>query len=118
VRTPSNLTYAVDATPPVQVTVIGALQIIGVSTPNLLIVVLIASQSGVPPDRMASVIATTMLVLSVAAAFQLCRGRFGSGYPVVPCPTSLFLLPGLLAAREGGLPLVASIRSSPPRSPA
>jgi NCS2 family nucleobase:cation symporter-2 len=109
VRTPSNLTYAVDATPPVQVTVIGALQIIGVSTPNLLIVVLIASQSGVPPDRMASVIATTMLVLSVAAAFQLCRGRFGSGYPVVPCPTSLFLLPGLLAAREGGLPLVASM---------
>jgi len=109
VRTPSNLTYSLDSTPPMQVTAIGALQIIGVNVPNLLCVVLIASEAGTPPEGMASIIGTTMLVLSAAAALQLCRGRLGSGFPIIPGPTTIFLLPGILAAREGGLPLVASM---------
>jgi xanthine permease XanP len=109
VRAPPNLTYGVDSTPPLQVIAIGALQIVGVNVPYLLFAVLVASEAGLQPDRMASVIGTTMLVLAAAAALQLFRGRFGSGFPIVAAPASIFLLPGLLAAREGGLPLVAGM---------
>jgi NCS2 family nucleobase:cation symporter-2 len=92
-----------------QVIAIGALQIVGVNVPYLLFAVLVASAAGLQPDSMASVIGTTMLVLAAAAALQLFRGRFGSGFPIVAGPATIFLLPGLVAAREGGLPLVAGM---------
>jgi NCS2 family nucleobase:cation symporter-2 len=106
---PANITYGVDTTPPWQITAIGALQVIGVNAPSLLLVVLVATQSGLPAEGVASVIGTTMLALAVGTVFQLFRGRFGSGFPIVASPTSIFLLPGLLAAREGGPALVASM---------
>jgi xanthine permease XanP len=108
-RMPPNLAYGVDSTPPLQVTAIGALQIIGVNVPNLLYPVILASAAGLPPDRMASTVGTSLLILAAATAFQLFRGRFGCGFPIVPAPATIFLLPGILAAREGGMALVASM---------
>jgi xanthine permease XanP len=108
-RTPPNLAYGVDSTPPLQVTAVCALQIIGVNVPNLLYPVILASAAGLPPDHMASTVGTSLLILAAATAFQLFRGRFGCGFPIVPTPATIFLLPGILAAREGGMALVASM---------
>jgi xanthine permease XanP len=109
VREPANLTYGVNTMPPWQVSTSGALQAIGINAPSLLLVVLVATESRLPVEEVTSVLGTTMLALAAATAFQLFRGRFGSGFPIIASPTSIFLLPALLAAREGGPALVASM---------
>ncbi len=50
-----------------------------------------------------------MLVSAAGAAFQLLRGGFGCGFPIGTGPSTVFLLPGLLAAREGGLALLTTM---------
>jgi xanthine permease XanP len=103
------MAYGVDSTPPRLVTTIAALQLIGVNVPSLLLPVLVASAAGLPADAMTSVVGTTMLVTGVGTAFQLCRRRFGCGFPIGAGPANVLLLPGLLAAREGGLPLLTTM---------
>ncbi len=103
------MTYGVNSVPPWPVTASGALQAIGVAAPSLLLIIIIATESKLPADEVASMLGTTMLVLAVATGPQLLRGRIGSGFPIVASPNSIFLLPGLLAAREGGLTLVAGM---------
>jgi xanthine permease XanP len=109
VRTPPEMAYGVDSTPPRRVIAIGALQLVGVNVPALLMPVLVAAAAGLPAAAMTSVVGTTMLVSAVGTAFQLFRRRFGCGFPIGVGPASVLLLPGLLAAREGGLALLTTM---------
>jgi xanthine permease XanP len=103
------MAYGVDSTPPWQVIAIGALQLVGVSVPSLLLPVLVASAAGLPVTGITSIVGTTMLVAAAGTVFQLFRGRFGCGFPIGTGPSTILLLPGLLAAREGGLALLATM---------
>ena len=109
VREPLGIAYGMDSNPPPQVTAIGALQLVGVSVPALLLPVLVATAAGLPAADMTSIVGTTMLVAAACTVFQLFRGGFGCGFPIGAEPATILLLPGLLAAREGGLALLATM---------
>jgi xanthine/uracil permease len=109
VRTPPGMAYGVDSTPSRQVIASGALQLVAVSVPALLLPVLVSAAAGLPAAATTSVVGTTMLVSTAGTVFQMCRPRFGCGFPVGAGPSTIFLLPGLLAAREGGPALLATM---------
>jgi xanthine permease XanP len=109
-RKPADMTYGLNSRPPPQVLLMGAAQLVGVNTPYLLFLVVLAKATSDTPEQIAQLIRTLLMVLSVACVLQQRRrGAFGSGFPVIPAPNSIYLLPSLIAARAGGMPLVAGM---------
>jgi xanthine permease XanP len=107
VRKPSNVIYGVDDTPPLGVIVLSGLQHVGLMSINLVYPVLVARAAGASAETTAAIVSLTLVALSVGTLLQVIRvGPVGSGYLCQPVPTVVYLVPSLLAAREGGLPLV------------
>lgn len=106
-RRPTNLVYGPDETPPWAVTLAAGLQHVVIMSPNLLYPVLIAQAASLSPATTASIVSLMFLALAVGALLQCFRRRgIGSGYLAQPIPTVVYFVPSLLAAKEGGLPLV------------
>jgi NCS2 family nucleobase:cation symporter-2 len=106
-RKPSNIVYGVDERPPLGIAALSGAQHVGLMSINLIYPVLIAREAGVSPETVTQVVSLSMLVLALGAVLQtLTRGPVGSGFLCQPVPTAAYLLPSLLAAREGGLALV------------
>jgi NCS2 family nucleobase:cation symporter-2 len=107
VRKPPGILYGVGETPPRAVTALSGLQHVALMSINLIYPVLIAREAGGSPETVAQIVSLAMLVLALGAVLQaLSRGPVGSGFLCQPVPTAAYLLPSLLAAREGGLALV------------
>jgi NCS2 family nucleobase:cation symporter-2 len=107
VRKPPSIVYGVDDRPPLGVTALSGAQHVGLMSINLVYPVLIAREAGGSPEAVAQIVSLTVLVLALGAVLQaLPRGPVGSGFLCQPVPTAAYLLPSLLAAREGGLALV------------
>jgi len=82
-------------------------QHVGLMSINLIYPVLIAHEAGGSPEAIVQIVSITTLVLALGAILQvLRRGPVGSGFLCQPVPTAAYLVPSLLAAREGGLALV------------
>jgi NCS2 family nucleobase:cation symporter-2 len=89
------------------VTLLSALQHIGLVCSFLPIPLAVAREAGLTPDRMIDLIAVSMLALGVTAIIQaLTRGPVGSGLLAPSCFSGAYLAPSLLAVKTGGLPLV------------
>ena len=106
-KKPANIVYGVEDRPPIGVTALSGAQHVGLMSINLIYPVLIAREAGVSPEAVTQIVSLSMLVLALGAILQaLTRGPIGSGFLCQPVPTAAYLVPSLLAAREGGLALV------------
>jgi NCS2 family nucleobase:cation symporter-2 len=107
VRKPPNIVYGVEDRPPPGVTAFSGIQHVGLMSINLVYPVLIAREAGSSPETVVQIVSLIMIVLALGAILQAFpRGPIGSGFLCQPVPTAAYLLPSLLAAREGGLALV------------
>lgn len=106
-RKPTGIIYGVDEAPPRMVVALSALQQLGVMSIFLIYPVLIGREVGGAPRLVGDLVSISFLVLGFGALLQaLPRGPVGSGFLCQPVPTAIYLVPSLLAARQGGLPLV------------
>jgi xanthine permease XanP len=106
-KKPPNLVYGSDDSPPVPITVISAIQHVGVMAIFLIYPLVVARAAGAPPDEVVSILRLSMLALAIAVALQaISRGPVGSRFLAPSIFTGVYLAPSLLAAKLGGLPLV------------
>ena len=106
-RKRAGILYGVDETPPIVVVALSALQQLGVMSIFMIYPVLIGRAAGGAPALVADIVSVSFLVLGLGALLQARpRGPVGSGFLCQPVPTAIYLVPSLLAARQGGLHLV------------
>ena len=106
-RKPETLIYGVNEVPPHAVTLLNALQHVGVVAVNFIYPVLIFRAAGASPDTITSLLALGFAILGLTTLMQVAgRGPVGTGYLCPTTFTATYLAPSLLAARSGGLALV------------
>lgn len=106
-KKPREVVYGVAEAPPAGVTVLSALQHVALMSINLIYPVLIGREAGGSSQDVANLVALALLVMGAGSVLQaLPRGPIGSGFLCPPVPTAIYLVPSMLAARRGGLPLV------------
>lgn len=106
-KKPPDLVYGRDEQPPLTITVISAVQHVGVMAIFLIYPLIVARAAGAPPEEIAAILQLSMLALAVGSVLQaLPRGPVGSGFLAPSIFTGVYLAPSLLAAKLGGLPLV------------
>ncbi len=106
-KKPPSLVYGSDETPPTAITVISAFQHVAVMAMFLIYPLIVARAAGAPPAEIVNVLRLSMLALAVAVLLQaLARGPVGSRFLAPSIFTGVYLAPSLLAAQQGGLPLV------------
>ena len=106
-RKRAGILYGVDERPPLGVTVLSALQHVGLISIFLLFPLLVCREARLSPDKVLDVLSLSMLAMSAGAFLPaLARGPIGSGYLCPSIFTVAYLGPSLLALNAGGLPLV------------
>jgi xanthine permease XanP len=106
-RKPPGIVYGADDVPPRGVALLTAIQHVGMMSIFLIYPVLISREAGSSPDTASNLVSIALLVLGIGAALQaLNRGPVGAGILCAPISSAIYLVPSLLAARQGGLPLV------------
>jgi NCS2 family nucleobase:cation symporter-2 len=106
-RKPPSVVYNVDEIPPPGVMFFSGVQHVGMMAIYLVYPVLLAQAAGVSADTAAAMVGLTLVALAVGTMLQVIPvGPFGSGFLCQPIPSIVYLVPSLLAAKHGGLPLV------------
>lgn len=106
-KKPSNIVFGVTERPPHFVTALSGLQHVGLMSLTFLYPVLIAQASGSSADVASAMVSLAMVALAVGAILQVIPiGPFGSGYLCPPIPSVVYLVPSIIAAKQGGLALV------------
>jgi NCS2 family nucleobase:cation symporter-2 len=106
-KKPANLVYGSDEEPPLAITVISAIQHVGVIAIFMIYPILVSREAGAPADELAAILRMAMLALAFAVVIQaLPRGPVGSRFLAPSIFTGVYLAPSLIAAKLGGLPLV------------
>ena len=104
-KKPPNILYRADETPPHTVTGLTVVQQFGLMSINLIYPVLIGREAGGTAHLAGDLVSLAFLVIGVGALLQALP-RVGSGFLCQPVPSAVYLIPSLLAARRGGVPLV------------
>lgn len=106
-KKPLNVVYGVTEQPPVAITALSGLQHVGLMSLTFLFPVLIAKASNSPAEVASAMVSLAMVSLAVGAILQVIPiGPFGSGFLCPPIPSVVYLVPSIIAAKQGGLPLV------------
>jgi xanthine permease XanP len=106
-RKPATLVYGVEEAPPRMVTVVSAIQHVGVIAIFMVYPLIIGRQAGAPAEELSNILRMAMLVLACAVVLQaLPRGPVGSKLLAPSIFTGVYLGPSMLAVKLGGLPLV------------
>jgi NCS2 family nucleobase:cation symporter-2 len=106
-KKPANLVYGSDEAPPHSVTVISAIQHVGVVAIFMVYPLIIAREAGAPAEVVTNILRMCMLALAVAVVLQaLPNGPVGSRFLAPSIFTGVYLAPSLIAVKLGGLPLV------------
>jgi len=104
---PPNVAYAVDDAPPLGVMVFAGLQHVALMAMDLVYPVLIAQATNAPPETAAAMVSLTLIAMAIGTVLQVIGvGPVGSRFLCQPTTSVIFLVPSLLAAKMGGLPLV------------
>lgn len=103
-----TLQYGVDDAPPLGVTLLSALQHVGLMAIYLVVPLLMTRQAGVPEDVTTSVLGLSMIALGLGMLLQAWP-KIGSGYLAPPVFTGVYVGPSLQAVNLGGLPLLAGM---------
>ena len=106
-KKPSSLVYAVDDAPPPLVTLLNAVQHVGVIAINLVYPVLIFRAVDTPVEVVSSLLTMVIWTFALGTFLQVYRiGPVGTGFMCPATPTATYFAPSLLAVRLGGLPMV------------
>src|SRR5262245_40219468 len=106
-RKPANLVYGVEEAPPHLVTLISAIQHVGVVAIFMVYPLIITRAAGASAELISAILRVGMLALAVAVLLQaLPRGPVGSRFLAPSIFTGVYLAPSLMAAKTGGMPLV------------
>jgi len=106
-RKPANLVYGVEEAPPHLVTLISAVQHVGVIAIFMIYPLIIGREAGASAEVLSAMLRMGMLALAVAVLLQaLPRGPVGSRFLAPSIFTGVYLAPSLLAVKTGGLPLL------------
>jgi xanthine permease XanP len=106
-KKPLNVAYGVAEHPPLPVAVLSGFQHVGLMSMYLVYPVLIARAADATPEVAASMVSLTLLAVAIGTLLQVITiGPLGSGLLCPPIPTVVYLVPSLMAAQYGGLPLV------------
>ena len=106
-KKPPSLVYAVDDVPPPLVTLLNAVQHVGVIAINLVYPVLIFRAVDTPVEVVSSLLAMVIWSLAIGTFLQVYRiGPVGTGFMCPATPTATYFAPSLLAVRLGGLPML------------
>ncbi|VTU27995.1 Xanthine permease XanP [Variovorax sp. PBL-H6] len=104
---PVGLIYGVDETPPLGVNLLSGLQHVGLMSIFLVYPVLIAQAAGSTAEVAAAMVSATLIAMAVGTVLQVIRvGPIGSGYLCQPSPSVVYIVPSLIAARNGDLSAV------------
>jgi xanthine permease XanP len=104
---PESLIYAVDEWPPLTKLIFLGLQQVSLVSIFLVFVVLVVRESGASQQSALSTLSFVLIAVGLGAVLQcLWKGPIGSGYLAPPVPSAIYLPVALIAAKEGGLPLV------------
>lgn len=106
-RKAANVVYGVLDVPPRGITALSGLQHVGLMSVYLVYPVLLAEAAGASSETAAAMISLTLVALGAGTLLQVVPfGPVGSGFLCQPIPTVLYMVPALIAAKQGGLPLV------------
>lgn len=106
-KKPPQLVYATGEQPPLVITMVSAMQHVGVVGIFLIYPLIVGRTADASPQEIAAVLRLSMLVLAAGTVLQaLPRGPIGSRLLAPSVYTGVYLAPSLLAAKLGGLPLV------------
>jgi NCS2 family nucleobase:cation symporter-2 len=106
-KKPLNVVYGASEQPPLVITALSGVQHVGLMSIYLVYPVLIAKASGSTADVAAAMVSLTLVALAIGTVLQVIPiGPLGSGFLCQPIPTVVYLVPSLVAAKHGGLPLV------------
>ncbi len=109
-KRPNNLSYGVDDVPPLSIVALNGVQHVGLIAINLVYPLLIFRAVNAPVQVVAELLGIGMIVLAIGTFLQTMRlGPVGSGYMCPATFTATYFAPSLLAAKAGGLPLVAGM---------
>jgi xanthine permease XanP len=109
-RKPDNIVYGTEQVPPPgRLLALGVQQAV-VASIFLISVVVIVRAAQLPVSDASNLISLTLIALSAATVLQIGRvGLVGSGLLVVPTAQSVYVPGCVIAARLGGLPMVAGV---------
>ncbi|MGA3305595.1 MAG: solute carrier family 23 protein [Stellaceae bacterium] len=106
-KKPATMVYGVEEKPPLMVTLITALQHVGVVAIFLIYPLIVLREAGATPDEVANVLRVAMLALAFAAVLQaLPKGPIGARFLAPSIFTGIYLAPSILAVKIGGMPLL------------
>ncbi|XWN32708.1 MAG: solute carrier family 23 protein [Devosia sp.] len=109
-RRPVNLVYGLDDWPPFGVAMLMGGQHVLIALMSLAYPILVTLEAGGSRIDAAAVVSMSLIAMAIATALQVCRaGPVGSGLLSPYITSAIFLGPSLLAARNGGLAMVASM---------
>jgi NCS2 family nucleobase:cation symporter-2 len=110
-RRPVNIAYGLGDRPPVAVVATAALQQSAVVLVFGFTAILLAREVGATPAQAADILGLTFLVCGATAVIQAFGARFGlgSGFLAPGSGSPIMLAPSLLAAKAGGMRLVAGM---------
>ena len=104
----ASLQYGVDDTPPLSVTLLSALQHVGLLAIYLVVPLLMAREAGAAADVTQSILGLSMIALGTGMLLQAWP-RVGSGYLAPAVFTGVYVGPSLQAIHLGGLPMMAGM---------
>jgi NCS2 family nucleobase:cation symporter-2 len=109
-KKPVGLIYGRDDLPPLATTIVLGLQHAAESASKIALPAAVLLTIGAPPAAMETMIAATLLSSGLCCLLVASKARpFGYGYLAPAAIMSSFVGPSLLAAKAGGLPLVAGL---------
>jgi xanthine permease XanP len=109
-RKPDTIIYGTDDRPPISVLLALATQHVFVLSIFLISPVLVARAARLPLQQAGNFISITMIAIGIGTLLQVRRwGLVGSGLLAIPVSSSNWVPACLIAARVGGLPMVAGL---------
>jgi xanthine permease XanP len=106
-KKPVTMVYGVDERPPAMLTIVTAIQHVGVIAMFLIYPLVVSSQAQLGAEEVINILQMGMLVLAAAVLLQgLPAGPVGSRFLAPSIFTGVFLAPTMMAVKVGGMPLV------------
>jgi xanthine permease XanP len=101
------MVYGVDERPPIMLTIVTAIQHVGVIAMFLIYPLVVSNEAKLGAEEVINILQMGMLVLAAAVLLQgLPKGPVGSRFLAPSIFTGVFLAPTMMAVKVGGMPLV------------
>src|SRR5271169_5263868 len=106
-KKPATMVFGVDEAPPTGLTVVTAIQHVGVIAMFLIYPLVVSGQAHLGADEVLNILQMGMLVMAAAVVLQgLPYGPVGSRFLAPSIFTGVYLAPSMMAVKVGGMPLV------------